>query len=111
MSAGPEEPRETVNEREGERYSIHIRRKLLCCHQPFGGKHSKLVCVAVSGYNCLDMDIVSTDRGSEEWERKKVCCSGEWGVGVCEVWIQEIGMAFTHCLGKSSSTAKGENCL
>lgn len=59
-----------MNERErwseGERYSIHIRRKLLCCHQPFGGKHSELVCVAESGYNCLDMDIVSMDRGSEE---------------------------------------------
>lgn len=48
------------------RYSIHIKRKLLCCHQPFGGKHSKLVCVAESGYNCLDMDIVSMDRESEE---------------------------------------------
>lgn len=51
---------------ERERYSIHIRRKLLCCHQPFGGKHSELACVAESGYNCLDMDIVSMDRGSEE---------------------------------------------
>lgn len=50
-------------QREGERYSIRIRRKLLCCHQPFGGKHSELVCVAASGYNCLDMDIVSMDRG------------------------------------------------
>lgn len=50
-------------QREGERYSVRIRRKLLCCHQPFGGKHSELVCVAASGYNCLDMDIVSMDRG------------------------------------------------
>lgn len=31
--------------------------------------------------------------------------------GGCEVWIQEIGMAFTQCLGKSGSTARGENCL
>lgn len=32
-------------------------------------------------------------------------------MGSCEVWIQEIGMAFTQCLGKSGSTARGENCL
>lgn len=58
--------RDYEGERERERYSIRIRRKLLCCHQPFGGKHCELVCVAESGYNCLDMDIVSMDRGSEE---------------------------------------------
>lgn len=54
-----------------------IRRKLLCCHQPFGGKHSELVCVAASGYNCLDMDIVSMDR-----ERRRgagVAEGGVWG--------------------------------
>lgn len=38
---------------------------MLCCHQPFGGKHGELVCVAASGYNCLDMDIVSMDRERE----------------------------------------------
>ena len=61
-----ERERERRRGREKERYSIHIRRKLLCCHHPFGGKHSELVTVAESGYNCLDMDIVSMDRGSEE---------------------------------------------
>lgn len=105
-----ERQRETVRER--ETYSIHIRRKLLCCHQPLGGKHSELVCVAASGYNCLDMDIVSMDRVRSEKGRR---WGGGWrGGGVrggCEVWIQEIGMAFTQCLGKSGSTARGENCL
>lgn len=59
-------------EEEGEKYSIHIRRKLLCRHQPFSGKHSELVCVAEGGYNCPDMGIVSMDRASGEEERKKV---------------------------------------
>lgn len=44
-------------------------------------------------------------------EKKKSVCLGGVGVFGCEVWIQEIGMAFTQCLGKSVSTAKGENCL
>lgn len=54
----------------GKDTAFGIRRKLLCCHQPFGGKHSELVCVAASGYNCLDMDIVSMDRerGEGGWE-------------------------------------------
>lgn len=114
-------------QREGERYSIRIRRKLLCCHQPFGGKHSELVCVAASGYNCLDVDIVRWTEEGEERERQRERgresagggrrrgrgggCGGGWAMGGCEVWIQEIGMAFTQCLGKSGSTARGENCL
>lgn len=89
-------------EEEREKYSIHIRRKLLCCHQPFSGKHSELVCVAGGGYNCPDMGIVSMDRPSE-----KVAGVMEG----CEVWIQEIGMTFTQCRGKSGSTVRRENCL
>lgn len=58
-----------------------IRRKLLCCHQPFGGKHSELVCVAASGYNCLDMDIVSMDRerGRGAGNGGGVAEGGVWG--------------------------------
>lgn len=67
---------EYEREREREKYSIHIRRKLLCCHKPFSGKHSELVCVAGGGYNCPDMGIVSMDRASEEGERKKVGVGG-----------------------------------
>lgn len=69
---GYEYERERERGRGGGGYSIHIRRKLLCCHKPFSGKHSELVCVAGGGYNCPDMGIVSMDRASEDGERKKV---------------------------------------
>lgn len=79
MSAGLGKPWEAMNmkerEEEGEKYSIHIRRKLLCRHQPFSGKHKELVCVAGGGYNCPDMGIVSMDGAGEEGERR------EWGEG------------------------------
>lgn len=74
--------RETKGDGERETYSIHIRRKLLCCHQPLGGKHSKLVCAAASGYNCLDVNIVSMDRVRSEKGRKVVAGRGSKGVHV-----------------------------
>jgi hypothetical protein len=39
-----------------------------------------------------------TERAKQGIEKRR----GEEG---CEVWIQEIGMAFTHCLSKSGSSA------
>lgn len=67
------------------------------------------MCVAGGGYNCPDMGIVSMDRASEEEEEGRKQVTGV--MEGCEVWIQEIGMAFTQCRGKSGSTARRENCL
>lgn len=67
-----------MNEREKEVYSIHIWRKLLGCHQPVAGKHNELVCVAESGHNCLDMDIVSMNRRKGSKRGRRSGGSKEW---------------------------------
>lgn len=68
--------------------------------------------VAARGYNCPDMDIVSMDRERREGgagNRGKV---REDRVRL-EVWIQEIGMAFTQHQRKKKwlDSEGGENCL
>lgn len=65
-----------MNEREGERDTAFTSGGNCFAATSPSVVNTALVCEAVSGYNCLDTDIVSTDRGSEEWERKKVC--GGW---------------------------------
>lgn len=70
---------------------------------------TRRVCVWHSaGIIVLTLGIVSMDRASEEEEERKKVAGLMEG---CEVWIQEIGIAFTQCRGKSGSTVRGENCL
>lgn len=70
------------------------------------------MCVAASGYNCLDMDIVSMDRERRLGGAGNRGGRCEDGLGV-EVWIQEIGMAFAQRPPKKKWLGgdAGENCL
>lgn len=70
------------------------------------------MCVAASGYNCPDMDIVSMDSEGMEGGAANGGKVREDRVGV-EVWIQEIGMAFTQRRRKKEwlDGEAGENCL